>query len=89
MIAAHLLTLTHTQTHKLRQSLANSPTALQPTPQTPKLPPVKLNTLIVEACMDSKLVRHVTGQHLKQFELDAHSRTPRKQEQLGMSGMPS
>ena len=39
--------------------------------------------------MDRKLVRHVTGQHLKQFELDAHSRTSRKQEQLGVSGMPS
>ena len=89
MIAAHSPMLTHTQTHKLRQSLANSPTALQPTPQTPKLPPVKFNALKVEACMDRKLVRHVTGQHLKQFELDTHSRTPRKQEQLGMSGMPS
>ena len=38
--------------------------------------------------MDRKLVRHITGQHLKQFELDVHSHTPRKQEQLGMSGMP-
>ena len=89
MIAAHTPTLTRTQTHKLRQSFANSPTALQPTPQTPKLPPVKFNTLKVEACMDRKLVRHVTGQHLKQFELDTHSHTPRKQEQLGVSGMPS
>ena len=89
MIAAHSPTLTRTQTHKLHQSLANSPTALQPTPQTPKLPPVKFNALKVEACMDRKLVRHVTGQHLKQFELDTHSRTPRKQEQLGVSGMPS
>ena len=89
MIAAHSPTLTRIQIHKLHQSLANSLTALQPTPQTPKLPPVKFNTLKVEACMDQKLVRHVTGQHLKQFELDAHSRTPRKQEQLGMSGMPS
>ena len=88
MIAAHSPTLTRTQTHKLRQSLANSPTALQPTLQIPKLPPIKFNTLKVEACMDRKLVRHVTGQHLKQFELDTHSRTPRKQKQLGMSGMP-
>ena len=38
--------------------------------------------------MDRKLVRHVTGQHLKQFELDAHSRASRKQEQLSVSGMP-
>ena len=88
MLAAHSPTLTCTQTHKLRQSLANSPTALQPTPQIPKLPPVKFNALKVEACMVRKLVRQVTGQHLKQFELDAHSRTPRKQEQLGVSGMP-
>ena len=88
MIATHSPTLTRTQTHKLRQSLANSPTALQPTPQTPKLPAVKFNVLKVEACTDRKLVRHVTGQHLKQFELDAHSRTPRKQEQLSISGMP-
>ena len=89
VIAAHTPTLICTQTHKLRQSFANSPSALQPTHQTPKLPPVKFSALKVEACMDHKLVRHVTGQHLKQFELDAHSLTPGKQEQLGVSGMPS
>ena len=85
VIAAH----SQVHTHKLRHSLANSPTALQPTPQIPKLPPVKFNSLKVETCMDCKLVRHITGQHLKQFELDTHSRTPRKQEQLSVSGMPS
>ena len=89
MSAAHSPTLTRTQTHKLRHSLANSPTALQATHQIPKLPLVKFNALKVEACVDHKLARHVTEQHLKQFELDAHSRTPRKQEQLGVSGMPS
>ena len=71
VIAAHSPTLTR-HTHKLRHSLVNSPTALQPTPQIPKLPPVKFNALKVEACMDRKFVRYVTGQYLKQFELDAH-----------------
>ena len=79
----------HVHTHKLRHPLASSPTALQPTPQIPKLSPVKFIALKVEECVDGKLVRHITGQHLKQFELDTHSRIPRKQEQLRMSGMPS
>ena len=57
-------------------------------PQIPKLPPVKFNALTIEACVHRKFVKHVTSRHLQQFELDAHSHTPRRQEQLGMTGMP-
>ena len=53
----------------------------------PKLPPVKFNMLKVEACMDCKFVRQVTGQNFKQFELDDHSCTPTRQGQLGVTGM--
>ena len=65
-------------------SLALSPSPLQLTPHIPKLPPVKFNALKVEACMNCKFVRHITGKHFKQFELDAHSRTPRRQDQPGI-----
>ena len=39
--------------------------------------------------MHGKFVRHIIGQHLKHFELDAHSCTPSRKEQLGVSGMPT
>ena len=57
-------------------------------PQIPKLPPVKFNPLIIEACVHRKFIQYVTSRHLQQFELDAHSRTHRRQEQLGVTGMP-
>ena len=58
-------------------------------PQIPKLPPLKFNALTVEACVYRKFVKHVTSQHLQQFELDARSLTPSRQEQLRMTGMPT
>ena len=33
----------------------------EPTPQIPKLPPVKFNMLKVEARVDHKFLRHITG----------------------------
>ena len=89
VIASHSPTLIRTHTHKLRHSFASSPTALQPNPQIPKLPPVKFNALTIEACVHRKFVKHITSRHLQQFELDAHSHTPRRQEQLGVTGMPT
>ena len=74
--------------HAPHHSLPLSPSPLQHTPQNPKLPPIKFNMLKLEACMDRKFVRRVIGLHLKEFELDTHSYTPRRQEQLSISGMP-
>ena len=58
-------------------------------PQIPKLPPIEFNVLTIKACVHRKFVKHVTSRHLQRFELDAHSCTPRRQEQLGIKGMPT
>ena len=39
--------------------------------------------------MHRKFVKHVTSRHPQQFELDARSCTPRRQEQLVVTGMPT
>ena len=44
---------------------------------------------MVEACVHRKFAKHVTSQHLQQFELDAHSRTAMRQEQLGITDIPT
>ena len=85
-MVTHTHTYMHTHPH---HSLTLSPTAPQPMPQILKLPPIKFNVLTIEACVHRKFVKHVTSRHPQQFELDAHSRTPRRQEQLGVTGMPT
>ena len=82
-------TLTRIYTHTPHHSLTLSPTAPQPMPQIPKLAPVKFNALTIEACVHHKFVKYVTSWYLQQFEVDAHSHTARRQEQLGMIGMPT
>ena len=80
---------TLTRIHTPHHSLPLSPTPLQPTSQIPELPPIKFNALTVKVCMHHKFVKYVTGWYLQQFELDTHSHTPRRHEQLGVTGMPS
>ena len=75
-------------THTPHHSLTLSPTPPQPTLQISKLPPVKFNAQTVEACVDRKFVKYITSQHLQIIKLDAHSHTPRRQEQLGVTGVP-
>ena len=77
-------------------TLTSAPMHLQPKPRKlqvyngiSKPPSVQFYKLTVEACMHRKFVKHVTSQRPQQFELDAHSRTPRRQEQLGVTGMPT